>query len=520
MTQRFSISQCVMVISLFFLFGGGCQFPQTTDDSWVLAALPFLFQQHREYSPAERAIATELPALILEQLTGGLERTLLAAEIHDRTVYDLQQKRKALFLQLSQKVQERDTLVLGGYSEREFRRRRASVDKQIAALQKQIEDNLAASVFPMEESVPKKKSPPPETASVRLYKDDSTALFLPNDGEDERQLRMRIRTAQIDAVLTGTVSLFAGYVSCTVQLSVYPGARTVATVSDVGSVQQLTQLAEHLARQIQPAVTNSMPVTLSFSVEPTATAVSLLLDDIVYTNVPESLVISAGVHSLLFSADGHRSAGISYAFTGHRAFSVSVSLVPATAGTASVRLTEPLAGSFYINGRETPSDDGGQTARIAINGQPVLGQFITDDGQAISFFVPQTIIADGQTFSVSARAYDRNAVIEKRRRHMYTAYSILIVSLVPTFYTYGTYTAEAFAYTNGAGNYERARNWQIASSVSASVSIGAAAFFVFELVRYLIAANAVLPTAAKRAADNYVPVQPAVTDETAAVADD
>ena len=82
---------------------------------------------------------------------------------------------------------------------------------------------------------------------------------------------------------------------------------------------------------------------------------------------------------------------------------------------------------------------------------------------------------------------------------MYTSYSIFIVSLIPSFYTYGTYHSMASAYNAGSDiDFQAAKNWQIASNVSTGVSIGCAGYFVYELIRYLSAANSVLPATAKK----------------------
>ena len=82
---------------------------------------------------------------------------------------------------------------------------------------------------------------------------------------------------------------------------------------------------------------------------------------------------------------------------------------------------------------------------------------------------------------------------------MYTSYSIFIVSLIPSFYTYGNYHSIATAYNAEADiDFQTAKNWQMASNISMGVSIGCAGFFIYELIRYLNAANSVLPATATK----------------------
>ena len=62
-------------------------------------------------------------------------------------------------------------------------------------------------------------------------------------------------------------------------------------------------------------------------------------------------------------------------------------------------------------------------------------------------------------------------------------------------------------------DYDEARRWEIASNVTAGISIACGVWFAYELVRYLIAANEVLPaTATVDKRDFAVPTDPAEID--------
>ncbi len=83
---------------------------------------------------------------------------------------------------------------------------------------------------------------------------------------------------------------------------------------------------------------------------------------------------------------------------------------------------------------------------------------------------------------------------------MYIAYTSLICSLPFTFYSMGTLNGKIEAYntvTSGQQSrrvdYSEIRNWQTISYIAEGISIGAGIWFGIELVRYLIAANDVLP---------------------------
>src|SRR5574344_771091 len=107
-----------------------------------------------------------------------------------------------------------------------------------------------------------------------------------------------------------------GYAEVSVSLIIYPGARTTATVTEVGAVSDMRHLAVNIARRLTPEITNSMPVELVFTVQPEAAAsnVVITVDDVVYKEIPEHLIVDSGVHSVMFSAPGYKKAGMSYGF--------------------------------------------------------------------------------------------------------------------------------------------------------------------------------------------------------------
>ena len=100
---------------------------------------------------------------------------------------------------------------------------------------------------------------------------------------------------------------------------------------------------------------------------------------------------------------------------------------------------------------------------------------------------------------------------------MYASYSLFMVSLIPTFYTYGNYNNYINLYKNYQIDYETAKKWQDATNVTRIISISCGVLWGYELVRYLIAANSVLPQTA-RAGDlsefeYYQPPEPAENSE-------
>ena len=111
------------------------------------------------------------------------------------------------------------------------------------------------------------------------------------------------------------------------------------------------------------------------------------------------------------------------------------------------------------------------------------------------------MLKDNASLAFRAEPFDRSKYIDKRRRRLYTSYSVFITSLVATFYTYGTFYTEGIAYSKGYTDIERAKRWQTASQVCTGISIGCGAWCIYELVRYFIAADKVLPSRARTVKD-------------------
>ena len=98
---------------------------------------------------------------------------------------------------------------------------------------------------------------------------------------------------------------------------------------------------------------------------------------------------------------------------------------------------ENTKGSFYMNGVLTEEADG--KSKIQINGDLILGQFVSENGETSFYYITPDQSLPNQLLYVKPEAFNRNDYIEKHRRKMYTAYSGLVVSLIPFFVTKGQY---------------------------------------------------------------------------------
>ena len=506
-------------------------------DSWTLAAQKFSLTQKTSSTSVEM-VCTAMPSLILEQFAENLERMPRGRENLDRSLYDLQKERLSLFLQLSKEVKTRDSILLQNYSAKRLSSKLKESDKKIQEIQQKILDNLKKAEDEHNKYAPDIKrderreqllsegkivdvdkednkfltlfksfssDDAPAVENVVLYQNDPSKLFEANQqavsgGYDSYAFEKACVDSNINGLITGTITLYGSFVSCSVEIYQFPGARIIGRATDVGSMDDLKSLASSISMQITPRIADSMPVKLSVKVEPPEAMANAVvtIDDVIYKDFSNPILIHSGIHSLYFTSEGYDSVSASYAFTGSRFFEVKAEMKKHLNGSVNLRFKKVYPGDIYANcifsghiNEESPYSS------IKINNKTVLGHFIAEDGTSADFIIPVKYLSEGAYLSVNAKAFDRSAYIEKRRKWMYGSYSALIVSLIPTFYAYGNSYAAATAYNNNSGvSYDEANRWQTASYVCSGVSVAAGAFFVYELVRYLKAANTVLPATA------------------------
>lgn len=512
---------------------------------WTLAAEAFSFTQKGALPPSVKATANAMPSVILEQITRNMSRLPRGQEKLDRKLYDLQKARLALFLELSAAVKARDSVFLNGYSKRKMAEEIKKQDKKIAELQKKLNDNLKAAekeeqrfeaeiaadrerekrlsagdvvtdeaakenliIDIFSDLVKKQKDEAPTLENIVIYQNDISSLYAaPPEvlakGYASYEFEKSCVDAGIQGLITGKLTVYGTHISAAVTVYEYPGAKEICHAVEVSGIDDISVMARRLASSLVPKIADSMPVELHFSVTPMEAAAKavMTIDDSVFRTVPEQLELNSGVHTVTFESDGYTSVSTSYLFTGNRIFSVAVKMEEKKDGAVRFALKNVFAGDLFANGvlAGTLSEEE-RFASVPLHNGNVLGRFISTDGSiGADYFIDQALLEDGALLAVNAKPFDRSKYIEKRRKWMYASYSVLIVSLIPTFYTYGNYFASANAYNE---RYRIARNdvqkWQTASNVSLGVTLGCSAFFVYELVHYLVSANSVLPTEARK----------------------
>lgn len=516
------------LILIFFSFP---VFSETTSKKWTIAAEEFIFTDSNKNDNVSKAISKTLPTLILEKLDANIIRNVYPDENFERIQYDLKKERLSLFLQLSGLVKTKDSLILYDYSPSELKRKQKEQDKKIKEIKDKIDNNLeklkkAEKEFELEAeklSQGDSKSENDFTKFIDIVKhffsskdnlySKEDLQFYNNDGLykapsslegkafDSKEFEKAMVSANINTLLTGTINQINDYYAITVDLYLYPGAKKIASISDVGISADFDLMCSNIARQLIPIISNSIPVEVFVNIqneEIDLSTVDFFVDDILHKNFSDGIIVQSGVHYVQFVCPGYNSISTSYSFEGNKKYNIDVLLEKEEEKTLSIRLTKPISGLFYANGTVGVQDEWQKNkSEIKIDDKLILGNFISEVGENAFFYVPKNMIKEGENLSVNLKLYDKGDYVESRRKKMYFSYSLLMVSLIPTFITYGNYYNEARLFNNGFGNYFVAKDWEAGYFVSVGISIGCGVLFAYELVRYLIAANQVIPKKAR-----------------------
>ncbi len=292
----------------------------------------------------------------------------------------------------------------------------------------------------------------------------------------------------------------------------------------------------------------------------------ILIDGVPVELTNDVASVFAGKHSIEVSCEGFDSYSTEFDFRNHLDFYVQVPMLSESDFVFPLRLKNSMKGKLFVNG-EFVGDVDEENDYVFIKGRraPILGQFIGDasaektetdeenvqsdavqpeetkadavqsDDENINtgdaderekfsgaseekktgeketetnffafFFVPEMLQEQNVPLMYANPRIDNTVLIDRRRKAMYRGYSALIVSLPFTFYSFGNFNVEYDRYKAGlTRDAAEVNKWNTMRWVSIGVTVAAGGCFVFELVRYLRAANSVLPQKVKNDYEFY-----------------
>lgn len=521
------------ILFLFFLFISSFAFSETLSNKWVIAAEQFEVNQINQNDKFLEGISKTIPQLILEKLDANIVRNIYPDEKFERKQYELKKERMSLFLQLSSLTKTRDSFVLYNYTENELKLKQREQDKKINDVKKKINENLEKlkeSEAQFEEDVKNYNSKQNQskndfqkfvdlfkhffsskddlytTEDVAFYNNSFSNLYvrpakLIGKPYESKEFELEMVNAKINTLLTGKINKVGDFYSITVDAYLYPGAKKIITVTDVGSANDFEMICTNIARSIIPVLSNAIPVEIVLNItneDIKFDQIDFFIDDALQSNVSDQIIVQSGVHYIQFVCPGYKSISTSYYFEGNKKYKIDITFEKEDIKTLNIQSIKPVQGTFYANGTVgIQENEFSNKAKIKINDTLILGSFISSDGKQGFFYIPEKLVIENANLAVKLNLQNKGETVESRRKKMYWSYSLLTISLMPTLFTYGNLNSTINRYNNGKESLSTVKNWQTGFYVSAGISIGCGIFFVYELVRYLMAANQVVPNKAR-----------------------
>ena len=528
MTKKYKKLRAVVLVFTFLwtsflpLFG--------EDGKWVIAAQKFIYARGQTKNAVTSNIEETIPINILEKISRSLERNIMPNERFERENYKLRTERQSLYLQLSSEYKKRDSLVLNNYSDMRMKSELKAAEKKIKQIQEKLEKNIAEQKEKYEKAEAQMHLAAGEVddddnvelneaelvknliknifeqsedliteENIALYKDSVESLFkttvkVKETDYTEPLFEKEVVSSGINGLITGQITSYGDFISVAVDLYNYPGAKKIGSVMEVGEIKELDLITSEISRQILPMIVNTLPVKFVFSIEPEAAKekLSIYVDDVLQKMENDTVSLDSGSHRIQFVSEGYKSAGVTYFFEGNKKYNIEVKFERPVIGHIQLQLKNELPGNIYANAEPALKFDD-RNSQISINGNTILGEFITEDNETAFFYIPKKQTFDGSAVTLNPKPRDRTEYVNTRRKWMYGAYTVFMISLIPTFYTFGNFQINRDLYSKHQIDFETAKRWQTASNISSTISICCGVFWGIELIRYLVAANSVLP---------------------------
>lgn len=528
MTKKYKKLRAVVLVFTFLWASFSPLFGE--DGKWVIAAQKFIYARGQTKNAVTSNIEETIPINILEKISRSLERNIMPNERFERENYKLRTERQSLYLQLSSEYKKRDSLVLNNYSDMRMKSELKAEEKKIKQIQEKLEKNIAEQKEKYEKAESQMHLAAGEVddddnvelneaelvknliknifeqsedliteENIALYKDSVESLFkttvkVKETDYTEPLFEKEVVSSGINGLITGQITSYGDFISVAVDLYNYPGAKKIGSVMEVGEIKELDLITSEISRQILPMIVNTLPVKFVFSIEPEEAKekLSIYVDDVLQKMENDTVSLDSGSHRIQFVSEGYKSAGVTYFFEGNKKYNIEVKFERPVIGHIQLQLKNELPGNIYANAEPALKFDD-RNSQISINGNTILGEFITEDNETAFFYIPKKQTFDGSAVTLNPKPRDRTEYVNTRRKWMYGAYTVFMISLIPTFYTFGNFQINKDLYSKHQIDFETAKRWQTASNISSTISICCGVFWGIELIRYLVAANSVLP---------------------------
>ncbi len=465
---------------MFFACAAMC-LEATESDTWILAAESFTLKNVPEVHAGH---AKNIPLMLLGRLGSISSRNVAPEELRSRTMREIQDTRMKLLLERNALVNERDTLMLSDSTRQTIQKKRRDIDEQLEKKDIQIRE-VEQSIEALEQSEQDTES---RLATLVLWK-DGKELYTRNDSVS---LSRSLSKDGISALISGTIEDIGGYFIVSVSLDTGYGQTEPVLVREAMPYDDVQQILYRITQVLVPSLANRTPVSLTLTVDPPEA--SVFIDNRLVLDHTEPVVVFSGEHSIQVSAPGFELAERTAMFDTLDRYSVSITLQKlSTVQVAFDTTAQPV--SVYFQTKHF-----GTTPLIAeLPATTLIGEAM-QGGVKTYFLYEHDDRAQKEIRSMIIPLNKQNTEqrIEKQRKVLYWSLGLLYCSLPFSMISNGIAQNKVRAYEDGrisgtSSQMDEINGWLLASDITKGVSIVLGANFLYQLIRYLIAADQTIP---------------------------
>ena len=470
------------------------------DEGWTLSAAAFeLFDVPEEYA----TYATLVPLLIIERLGAAQTRFVGADERRERELRELYNKRMSLIEERRSLIYSRDSLFFSFDDDAEKKEKREEYDemieeknKEIAELERQISGEPPAEEGGRGRRRGRGRG---RNAAERHERESLPVVFRVEGEESLYKPREGVSLAQslyrdgISGLLTGEIRDVGGYMYISASIETGYGSLATERILHAAHYDDLESAVDFLSASLLPHISNREPVLLYISAEPAGADV--FVDGVMVHDIDEPVAVFAGMHTIEASAEGYAASILTAEFAESDEFDVDISLLPLESVNVVFDTGEQPASLFLRT-----QYFGATPREVELPAIPQIGEVVYGDVQTFFVFNPGGGLpsAESLTASVSTDEQAAERRISNRRRALYWSLGALYLALPAAFLLAGEANARTIAYSEGRlADSESIRPWTIAGNVSVGVCIALGVNLIVHAVRYLMAANQVVPRQAE-----------------------
>ncbi len=450
-------------------------------EKWVLAAEPFVL---KDVPTVYQSHGEVLPGMLLSYLARINTRNVLPEETQSRKLRELEDIRIQYLLERNELEKSCDVLLLSDATTAEKKKTRRDLIEKIEEKNLQIQE--------VEEAIQRQKN------EDKILEESLMDLVLWKDGKELYTRREGVSLARslakddVSGLISGTIEDIGGYFLVSVVLDTGYGKTKDIFFREAMPHDGVQEILDRLTDRLVPELSNRRPITINFSVDPPEA--KLFIDNRLVQDHASPVRLFTGEHSIQISSPGYEPAERTATFDTLDRYTVSVALKPLETVTVAFDTGNQDA-SVYFETRYF----GTQSFTAEIPARTLIGEAL--HGDAKTFFIyPHSgdNSMKNRSMSIKVNRVNTEKRIERQRKVLYWSLGFLYCSLPVSMITWGVATNKMQAYDDGrlartTNTSDEVNKWIAIADVSRGVSIALGVNFLFQLVRYIIAADQTLP---------------------------